>query len=63
MSTTVLEKEAASKTGTVAPLRPGLSTKEINVRNFIVNNYTPYYGDESFLAGPTKRTLGVSGRN
>jgi formate C-acetyltransferase len=59
MSTTVLEKEAASKTGTVAPLRPGLWTKEINVRNFIVNNYTPYYGDESFLAGPTKRTLGI----
>ena len=38
---------------------PGLWTKEINVRNFIQNNYEPYFGDESFLAGPTKRTLGI----
>ncbi len=30
---------------------------EIDVRDFIQNNYTPYEGDESFLAGPTKRTL------
>ena len=31
--------------------------ENINVRDFIVNNYTPYYGDESFLAKPTKNTL------
>lgn len=31
--------------------------KNINVRDFIVNNYTPYNGDESFLAEPTKNTL------
>ena len=31
--------------------------REINVRDFIQNNYTPYEGDESFLAGPTERTL------
>ena len=31
-------------------------TKEINVREFIQKNYTPYYGDESFLAGPTEAT-------
>jgi formate C-acetyltransferase len=30
---------------------------EIDVRNFIINNVTPYLGDESFLAGPTKETL------
>ena len=30
---------------------------EINVRSFIVNNYTPYDGDDSFLVGPTTRTL------
>ena len=30
--------------------------KEINVRDFIQKNYTPYEGDESFLAGPTKAT-------
>ncbi len=29
---------------------------EINVRDFIQKNYTPYEGDESFLCGPTERT-------
>lgn len=29
---------------------------EINVRDFIQKNYTPYDGDASFLAGPTART-------
>ena len=29
---------------------------EINVRDFIQKNYTPYDGDGSFLAGPTERT-------
>jgi formate C-acetyltransferase len=39
--------------------RPGLWTKEINVRDFIQQNVTPYYGDSGFLAGPTKRTLAI----
>ena len=30
--------------------------KEINVRDFIQKNYTPYDGDDSFLAGPTQNT-------
>ena len=30
--------------------------EEVNVRDFIQNNYTPYDGDESFLAGPTEAT-------
>ena len=30
--------------------------ESINVREFIQNNYTPYEGDSSFLAGPTART-------
>ena len=30
---------------------------EINVRKFIVDNYTPYYGDASFLETPTEATL------
>ena len=30
--------------------------REINVRDFIQKNYTPYDGDESFLAGPTQNT-------
>lgn len=29
---------------------------EIDVRDFIQNNYTPYDGDQSFLKGPTQRT-------
>ncbi|EEA91647.1 formate C-acetyltransferase [Collinsella stercoris] len=31
-------------------------TKEVDVRDFIQKNYTPYEGDESFLVGPTERT-------
>ena len=30
--------------------------KTIDVRTFIQKNYTPYEGDDSFLAGPTQRT-------
>ena len=32
---------------------------EIDVRDFIQLNYTPYEGDASFLAGPTEKTLCV----
>ena len=32
------------------------SNDEVNVRDFIQRNYTPYDGDESFLAGPTAAT-------
>ena len=35
---------------------------EVNVRDFIQNNYTPYHGDESFLAGPTEATDKLWGR-
>lgn len=34
----------------------GKWNKTIDVRDFIQKNYTPYEGDESFLAGPTERT-------
>ena len=34
----------------------GTWTDEVDVRDFIQRNYTPYEGDESFLAGPTQRT-------
>lgn len=30
--------------------------EEIDVRDFIQNNYTPYDGDESFLVGPSAKT-------
>ena len=35
----------------------GVWSREINVRDFIQKNYTPYDGDDSFLAGPTEATL------
>ncbi|HIR13050.1 MAG TPA: formate C-acetyltransferase [Candidatus Choladousia intestinavium] len=34
----------------------GIWEKEINVRDFIQKNYTPYEGDEGFLAEPTEAT-------
>ena len=34
----------------------GLWTSEVNVRDFIQANYTPYEGDAKFLAGPTEAT-------
>jgi formate C-acetyltransferase len=39
--------------------RKGLWQTEINVRDFIQQNYEPYDGNESFLAPATKRTLGI----
>jgi formate C-acetyltransferase len=35
---------------------------DVNVRDFIQNNYKPYDGDESFLAGPTEATNRLWGR-
>ena len=35
---------------------------DVNVRDFIQNNYTPYDGDESFLAGPTDATNKLWGK-
>jgi formate C-acetyltransferase len=36
--------------------KPGLWEKEINVRDFIQQNYEPYEGNSSFLAPATERT-------
>jgi formate C-acetyltransferase len=36
--------------------------EEINVRDFIQNNYTPYEGDAAFLEGPTEATEKLWGR-
>ena len=33
--------------------------REINVRDFIQHNYTPYTGDDSFLVGPTAKTTAL----
>jgi len=37
----------------------GLWTREINIRDFIQQNLSPYYGDSAFLTGPTKRTTAL----
>src|SRR4029079_17009585 len=37
----------------------GLWKSEINVRDFIQQNYHPYDGDGSFLKAATPRTLGI----
>ncbi len=36
--------------------------EEVNVRDFIQNNYTQYDGDEEFLAGPTEATNRLWGK-
>ena len=35
---------------------PGAWQSEINVRDFIQQNYTPYTGSSAFLSGATERT-------
>jgi formate C-acetyltransferase len=42
--------------------RSGLWQSEINVRDFIQQNYTPYEDDETFLAPATERTLRIWAR-
>lgn len=36
--------------------REGIWTREIDVRDFILKNFAPFSGDESFLEGPTEAT-------
>jgi formate C-acetyltransferase len=56
MSATMAEPIAASAWD---GFTPGLWRKEINIRDFVQQNYEPYHGDESFLAPATERTIGV----
>ena len=51
-----------AKTGAATPwrgFRSGLWQKQIDVRDFIQQNYEPYEGDASFLASATPRTLAI----
>lgn len=53
-----LRKEA--ETGDCwSDFQPGDWLSSINVRDFIVQNATPYTGDEAFLTGPSQRTKAV----
>src|SRR6186713_1442529 len=58
----VTEAKTSTSNNVTSPwrtFRTGLWQKEINVRDFIQQNYEPYYGDGAFLAPATKRTLDV----
>jgi formate C-acetyltransferase len=59
MSTLTMEPEHQPASRERRAFKPGLWTKEINVRNFILLNLEPYYGDWTFLAGPTERTTAL----
>jgi formate C-acetyltransferase len=59
MASEVLEPRAGGAAGGRQTFAGGLWQKEIDVRDFIQSNVTPYYGDEDFLAGPTERTKGI----
>ena len=55
---TITEKNPVKDALTAPPagFRPGLWQNEINVRDFIQQNFEPYWGDGSFLAPATERT-------
>ena len=42
-----------------AGFKKGDWQKEINVSNFILTNFKEYKGDESFLCGPSKKTIAI----
>ncbi|HEX7332965.1 MAG TPA: formate C-acetyltransferase [Pyrinomonadaceae bacterium] len=52
-------KEITNKNAEWENFNPGFWQSEINVRDFIQQNYEPYEGDEAFLAGPTQRTTQI----
>ncbi|HEY6188766.1 MAG TPA: formate C-acetyltransferase [Pyrinomonadaceae bacterium] len=57
MATVIPHEVAGEKVNHAwAGFRTGLWQKEINVRDFIQQNYEPYEGDASFLAPATERT-------
>jgi formate C-acetyltransferase len=42
--------------------KAGNWTRQVDVRDFIHRNWTPYYGNETFLEGPTRATLKLHGQ-
>ena len=53
------EKKSDASAAAWKGFRSGLWQTEINVRDFIQQNYDPYDGDESFLAPATPRTQAI----
>src|SRR5437762_5095224 len=56
MAVTATQAKQGSATSPWHGFRTGFWRKEINVRDFIQQNYEPYDGDGSFLAPATERT-------
>jgi formate C-acetyltransferase len=56
---TTARQIATEKVAQWEGFNPGLWQSGINVRDFIQQNYTPYDGDESFLAPATARTKNI----
>src|SRR5688572_25144973 len=56
MAMVVHDKRGAAPAGPWQGFAAGLWQREINVRDFIQQNYEAYDGDDSFLTGATKRT-------
>lgn len=40
----------------VKQFKNGIWTEKVNVRDFVINNITPYHGTSEFLVGPTEKT-------
>ncbi|HET9706151.1 MAG TPA: formate C-acetyltransferase [Vicinamibacterales bacterium] len=59
MAVTASQTNQVSTDAAWQGFQPGLWQTDIDVRDFIQLNYTPYDGDGSFLTGPTPRTQGV----
>jgi formate C-acetyltransferase len=55
----VSKKEKNEKDDCWREFKPGSWCNTIDVRSFITSNVAPYTGDESFLKGPTRRTMAV----
>ena len=59
MATTVSDPKTLDATAPWQGFQKGLWQNEINVRDFIQQNYTPYDGNADFLAPATKRTTAI----
>ena len=59
---TILEAQRARSTEAWRGFQFGVWQNEVNVRDFIQQNYAPYDGDESFLAPATERTESIWNR-
>ncbi len=56
METITESKPATTTTDPWRGFKPGLWQRDINVRWFLQQNYTPFEGDGSFVASATERT-------